>query len=336
MSRRSATKNTNSNKSAKIETGASASKVDVKSQFDSWLKDHKRVSRESFKRLFSQPINSLVTWLVIGIALALPVGLYVALGNIQELSQRWDGSAQISLFLHQRVSAQSEQRLQEQLRKWPEIESLHVISKAQALEEFQAISGFSEVLQHLDHNPLPTVFEIGPAAAYANVTGSENLLEKLQALPPVELAKLDLQWVQRLTAMLEVGQRLALGLVILLSMGVLLVIGNTIRLEIENRRDEIIVTKLVGATDAYVRRPFLYTGLWYGFGGGFIASIIIAVGLVILNKPVATLAGLYQSDYMLLGLSFGDMLSLWMMAGLLGFFGAWFSVSKHLDAMEPR
>ncbi|NRB37829.1 MAG: cell division protein FtsX [Pseudomonadales bacterium] len=323
-------------KPVKIDTGASASKVNIKTRLDGWIKDHRRVSKDSFKRLMAQPINSIVTWLVIGIALALPVGLYVALGNVQELSHRWDGDAQISLFLHQRVSAQSEQRLQQQLRSWPEIESLHIISKEQALEEFQAISGFADVLQHLDHNPLPTVIEIGPTPQFSDVAGAEKLLKKLQALPPVELAKLDLQWVQRLTAMLEVGQRLALGLVILLSMGVLLVIGNTIRLEIENRRDEIIVTKLVGATDAYVRRPFLYTGLWYGLGGGFIASIIIAVGLAILNKPVATLAGLYQSDYMLLGLSFSDMVSLWMMAGILGFFGAWFSVSKHLDAMEPR
>ena len=338
MARATTAKNkaAHSNKPQRSETGASTSKVSIKARLVAWRKDHKRVSGESLRRLLQQPINSLVTWLVIGIALALPVGLYVALGNIEELSHRWDGDAQISLFLHQRVSVQSEQRLQQQLRNWPEIESLNIVSKQQALEEFQAISGFADVLQHLDHNPLPTVIEVGPTKSYSDVKNAEKLLKKLQALPPVELAKLDLQWVQRLTAMLEVGQRLALGLVILLSMGVLLVIGNTIRLEIENRRDEIIVTKLVGATDAYVRRPFLYTGLWYGLGGGFIASIIIGVALAVLNKPVATLAGLYQSDYMLLGLSFGDMVSLWLMAALLGFFGAWFSVSKHLDAMEPR
>lgn len=322
-------------KPARSESGASASKVGFKARFDAWLKDHKRVAKDSLTRVFNQPVNSTVTWLVIGIALALPVGLYVALGNIQQLSHRWDGDAQISLFLHQRVSAQAEQRLVDQLQSWREIESLHVISKQQALEEFQAISGFADVLNHLDHNPLPTVIEVAPSHQFSDTANAEKLLQKLQALPPVDLAKLDLQWVQRLAAMLEVGQRLALGLVILLSIGVLLIIGNTIRLEIENRRDEIIVTKLVGATDAYVRRPFLYTGLWYGLGGGFIASLIIGVGLAMLNKPVATLAGLYQSDYALLGLSFADMVSLWIMAAFLGFFGAWFSVSKHLDAMEP-
>jgi cell division transport system permease protein len=142
--------------------------------------------------------------------------------------------------------------------------------------------------------------------------------------------------VQRLNAMLKLGQRMALGLVLLLSLGVLLIIGNTIRLEIENRRDEISVTKLVGATDAFVRRPFLYTGMFYGLGGGIVASLIIVLGLAVLNKPAATLAGLYQSDYQLLGLNFSDMLSLWLMSALLGFFGAWFSVSQHLDDLQPQ
>lgn len=321
---------------SRMETGASASKVGLRAQFDAYLKDHKRVCRESFLRLLHQPINSLITWAVIGIALALPVGLYVALGNIQVLGDRWDGNAQISLFLHQRVTSQTEQRLMEQLQSWPEIGALNVISKQQALEEFQAISGFAEIVGHLEHNPLPTVIEVSPSGQHSDSIHAQLLLKKLQALPPVELAKLDLEWVQRLAAMLAVGQRIALGLVMLLSTGVLLIIGNTIRLEIENRRDEIIVTKLVGATDAYVRRPFLYTGVWYGLGGGILASLIIAISLALMNQPVATLAGLYQSDYQLLGLSLSDILSLWVMAALLGFFGAWFSVSKHLDAMEPR
>ncbi len=320
---------------AKNSSGASTSNVSIKARLLAWKKDHQRVSQDSFRRLLKDPVNSLITWLVIGIALALPVGLYVALGNVQELSTRWDGDAQISLFLDQKVSKSSEQRLIKQLKTWEEIETVHVISKQQGLKEFQAISGFSDALVYLDDNPLPTVIELVPTAVFSEVNKAEALLIKLQKIPQVELAKLDLQWIQRLTAMLAVGQRLALGLVILLSMGVLLVIGNTIRLEIENRRDEIIVTKLVGATDAYVRRPFLYTGFWYGLGGGLFSSIIIAVGLTLLNKPVSTLAGLYDSDYLLLGLSLSDMLSLWVMAALLGFCGAWFSVAKHLETMEP-
>ena len=189
MVKQTAAKQASEKKNIRPDKGASTSKVGFRSQLESWLKDHKRVSRDSLRRLFSQPVNSLVTWLVIGIALALPVGLYVALGNVHELSGRWDGDAQISVFLHQRVSAQSEQRLQQQLQAWPEIASIHIISKDQALEEFQAISGFADVLQHLDHNPLPTVLEIAPTAAYSDIDGASILLEKLQALPPVELAQ---------------------------------------------------------------------------------------------------------------------------------------------------
>lgn len=320
----------------KERSGAQISKISFKAKFAAWKKDHKRVVGESFKRLLRQPLSSLMTWAVIGIALALPVGFYVALGNVQQLSGRFEGNAQISLFLHQRVSAQNIERLTTELSSWREVKSLTVISKEEALEEFQTMSGLGNVLSHLQENPLPVVIEITPIEQFSNAEAAKQLLQRLRALPPVELAQLDLQWIQRLNAMLALGQRMALGLVILLSLGVLLIIGNTIRLEVENRREEIIVTKLVGATDSFVRRPFLYTGIWYGFGGGVIASFIIMIGLAVLNKPAATLAGLYQSDYQLLGLSFADMFSLWLMAALLGFFGAWFSLSRHLDELEPH
>lgn len=320
----------------KEKSGAEASKVGFNAQFTAWKKDHKRVVVESFWRLLKHPFSSLMTWAVIGIALALPVGFYVALGNVQQLSGRFEGNAQISLFLHQRVSAQSVERLSSELSSWREVKSLTVISKEEALEEFQAMSGLGNVLRHLQENPLPVVIEITPIDQFSNAEAAELLLKRLRDLPPVDLAQLDLQWVQRLNAMLALGQRMALGLVILLSLGVLLIIGNTIRLEVENRREEIMVTKLVGATDSFVRRPFLYTGIWYGFGGGVIASIIIMIGLAILNEPTVTLAGLYQSDYQLLGLSFADMFSLWLMSALLGFFGAWFSLSRHLDELEPH
>ncbi|MCK5880832.1 MAG: permease-like cell division protein FtsX [Sinobacterium sp.] len=313
-----------------------ASRVSIKNRFDAWKKDHRRTFLESLQRLLAKPINSMMTWLVIGIALALPVGFYVAIGNVHELSGRFEGNAQISLFMHQRASPQVIERLHQELESWPELMSVKVIGKDQALEEFKAMSGFEDVLRHLQNNPLPVVFELAPSPSWSDAVRAEELLERLKKLPSVDLAQLDLEWVQRLNAMLKVGQRLALGLVILLSLGVLLVIGNTIRLEIENRRDEVIIVKLIGATDSFVRRPFLYTGVFYGLGGGIIASVIVAVGLALLNGPVAMLAGLYESNYVLLGLGFTDMLSLWVMAGFLGFFGAWLSVSQHLDQFEPQ
>ena len=321
---------------SKRESGAQASRINLRSRLRAWLKDHQRVARDSLQRLLGKPFASLVTWAVIGIALALPVGFYVTLANVQTLGKQWDSTTQISLYLRHNTSDQAIETLMQELAVWPEIEQRLLISREQGLEEFRAMSGFADVLQHLDHNPLPAVIEILPARAHSDAAQAEALRQRLEALADVEMAQLDMEWLQRLALMLQIGQRMALAMVVLLSLGVLLIIGNTIRLEIENRRDEIIVVKLVGGTDAFVRRPFLYTGLWYGLGGGILATLVVALGLALLSGPVAKLAGLYSSDYRLAGLSFSDTLSLWLMASLLGYCGAWFSVSQHLDALEPR
>lgn len=321
---------------AKRESGARASKIGISSRFKAWLKDHRRVAIASFQRLLQRPLSSLVTWLVIGIALALPVGFYVTLANVQTLGKQWQSTTQISLYLHQKTSDQAVESLHRELSVWPEIDELRLISKEEGLQDFQSLSGFSDVLKHLDHNPLPVVIEVLPARSHSQAAEAELLLQRLQKLPQVDIAQLDMEWLQRLALMLQIGQRMALAMVLLLSLGVLLIIGNTIRLEIENRRDEILVVKLVGGTDAFVRRPFLYTGLWYGLGGGILATLIVALGLAVLSEPVANLAGLYSSSYRLNGLSFTDTVSLWLMASLLGYFGAWLSVGQHLDELEPR
>jgi cell division transport system permease protein len=158
----------------------------------------------------------------------------------------------------------------------------------------------------------------------------------LQQLPEVELAQMDLQWVQRLYSLLAVGQRVTLALALLLGLGVLLVTGNTIRLAIENRRDEILVIKLVGGTDAYVRRPFLYTGLWYGLGGSIVAGLLLSLVMLWLDGPVGLLAALYQSRFELHGLGFAGTLMLALAGALLGLAGAWLAVARHLGAIVPR
>lgn len=317
-------------------SGAKASRLGLVQRFKAYLNDHKRVCKESLHRLKQTPVANVMTWLVIGIALALPVGFYVAISNVQQLSGRLDSSAQISLFLEQKASNAQIERLLEQLEGWPELREVKLISKEQGLEEFQAMSGLADVLSHLQDNPLPVVIELTPNKAYSKPKEAKQLLQKLKPLPLVDIAQLDLQWVQRLNAMLVLGQKMALGLVLLLSLGVLLIIGNTIRLEVENRREEIVVIKLVGGTDSFIRRPFLYTGLFFGLGGGIVASLIVSIGLAVLNEPVAKLAGLYQSDYRLLGMPAEDVLALWLMAALLGFFGAWLALNRHLDELEPQ
>lgn len=321
---------------AKKPRGAELSKLSLATRLKAWLKEHQRVAKDSLHRLVTQPFNSFITVAVIAIALALPSSFYVLLGNAHEIGKQWDSTTQISLYIDRRASDKAIDDLQKTLGLWPEIDRITFISKEQGLADFRKHSGFSDVLAHLSDNPLPAVLEILPQESIDSSQKAKALLDKLQQQPIVESAQLDMEWLERLALMLEIGQRITFALVLLLSLGVLLIIGNTIRLEIENRRDEIIVAKLVGATDAFVRRPFLYTGLWYGLAGGLVASVIVAISLWVLSTPASALAHAYQSDFRLLGISFSDTLSLWMTAALLGYFGAWLSVGKHLDELEPR
>jgi cell division transport system permease protein len=277
-----------------------------------------------------------MTWLVIGIAMALPGALYVGLSNVESVSRGWDGAAQISLYLHKVVAEQDGRKLARTLEQRDDVAGIEFISRVQALEEFQQLSGYGDVLDHLEDNPLPAVIVVRPVEQEMSAAATERLFNELKALAQVDRAVLDLEWVQRLYSMMALGKRLTLALALLLALGVLLVIGNTIRLAIESRRDEIVIVKLVGGTNGFVRRPFLYTGLWYGLGGGILAWLIITISLFWLGPPVAELAGLYQSEFQLQGLGFIDSLLLWLAGGLLGLLGSWLAVSRHLGAIEPR
>ena len=316
--------------------GASQSRTSIGDKLGSYRSHHRRVAAESLLRLLQTPLASLMTWLVIGIALALPTGLFVALANLDNVSKGWDGAAQISLFVNKLVSEQDSRQLAKKLELRSDIAEVDYISSTQALAEFQALSGYGEILDHLDSNPLPSVIVIRPVEEDISAETTEKLYKELKALPQIEQAVLDLEWVHRLYSMMALGQRLALALAGLLSLGVLLVIGNTIRLAIENRRDEIVIVKLVGATNGFVRRPFLYTGIWYGLGGGLLCWVLISISLLWLSGPVAELAGLYQSEFTLQGLGLGRTLLLWFASAMLGLLGAWLAVGRHLGKIEPR
>lgn len=303
--------------------------------FESYIANHRKIAKESFRRLIKQPVSSLMTWAVIGIALSLPVGLSVLLANVQQLSSGWDGSAQITLFLKMDVADKDASNLALELSTRPTIAQADFISRTTALDEFKSLSGFGEVLNYLDENPLPHVIIVKPAKTLATVEQTDLLQQQLSDIKQVEKAQLDLQWVQRLHTMTELIQRGVWALALLLALAVLLVIGNTIRLAIENRRDEIVVVKLVGATDGFVRRPFLYTGLWYGLGGGLIAFLLVQMTLFWLDAPISELAHLYYSSFSLSGLNVESTLLLLSTSMLLGWLGAWVAVRRHLGAIEP-
>lgn len=314
--------------------GAKFSQVKKQDKFKAWRRHHRAMALDSLVRLLANPFASLMTWAVIAIALALPLGLFVFLNNAQLVSNNWDGNAQISLYLHETLSDQQGRNLASQLEADPAIAETKYLSKQQTLAEFKEFSGFGEALNYLDSNPLPAVIIVRPSSLH--LSSQEELIAQLQSLPEVEEAQLDLAWVKRLYYIMELGQRTILALGAVLSLAVLLVIGNTLRLAIENRRQEIIVVKLIGATDAFVRRPFLYTGIWYGLGGGILAWLLLNSSLYWLDGPVKSLASAYASDFSLIGLSLGNSLLLLLSSILLGWLGAWLAVGRHLSKVEPQ
>ncbi|MEH6357981.1 MAG: permease-like cell division protein FtsX [Pseudomonadales bacterium] len=320
----------------KSEKGASHGAVARHSRVKSYFEHHTQVAKESLRRLLAAPLSSLMTWLVIAIALTLPVGLFVFLQNAQQLSQEWDDAAQISVYLEQQLNEKQARKMALHVEGWDAVQQVRYISPEEALEDFKRSSGFGDALQYLKENPLPAVLVVSPRTDSANLQTTQKLLEELQALPDVEQAQLDLQWVDRLFRIMALGQRMALMLGLLLGVAVLLVIGNTVRLAIESRRAEIVVVKLVGATDAFVRRPFLYMGVWYGLGGGLLAWLMVNLVIFWLSGSVAELVAAYDGDFGLSGLGFLATLSLWLSSALLGLLGAWLAVGRHLSKIEPK
>jgi cell division transport system permease protein len=316
--------------------GAKASDISNLHLMSSWWLHHRHSCKDSLIRLLRMPIQSFLTWLVIAIAVALPAGLFLGLQNVQKIGQGWENNSQMSAFLKRKAQTTAIDQLVRSLEQEGSIDSVDLISPSGALEEFKRYSGLEEVLSSLDGNPLPAILVIQPSSEF-------NTPEKLSALRQsvaknaiVDSVQMDMGWLRRLQEMLLLGQRLVSLLAGLLLIGVLLIIGNTLRLAIENRREEIIVTKLVGGTNAFVRRPFLYSGLWYGVGGGLMAIILLLVMKLWLSKPIGNLVVLYESDFVLEGFGLQALVSILLACGLLGWLSAWLAVSRHLRGIEPK
>ncbi|PWB31754.1 cell division protein FtsX [Pseudomonas sp. SDI] len=307
---------------------------DFKTLFNAWVESHRASLIDSLRRLGKQPIGSFFTCLVMAVALSLPMGLSLLLSNVERLGGSWQRAAQISVYLKLDASAPDGEALRNQIKGLPGVADAEYVSREQALEAFQQQSGLGEALRELPDNPLPGVVVVTPAEV--DKPALDALRQRLAELPKVELAQLDLVWVERLAAILKLGDRFVFGLTVLLVSALLLVIGNTIRLHIENRRTEIEVIKLVGGTDSYVRRPFLYMGALYGLGAGVLSWGVLAFGLNWLNDAVIGLSGLYGSDFALAGVPGADGLSLLLGAVLLGYIGAWIAVARHLSELAPR
>lgn len=315
--------------------GARRTRSSLGRWLDGYVGHHRRVAGDSARRLLQAPAASLMTWTVMGVALALPVGLLLLLASLQNISAGWENAARVTVYLSESTTLDDAKKLRLDLATRADVLDVNLIDKTTALAEFRADSGLGDALDYLDDNPLPHTLLVTPALTARNENGIRNLVAALQQTGGVDQVQVDLGWLQRLNAIADVLGRSVWALALLLAVAVVLVIGNTIRLAIENRRDEIVVAKLVGGTDAFVRRPFLYTGIWYGLGGGLIAFVVLELSLWWLSAPVDRLANLYNSQFELVGLTFEGALALLAAAVLFGWLGAWLAVKRHLDAIEP-
>ena len=313
--------------------GAVQHRVGFTDRFNSWRRHHQRVAGFAFKRLWQTPVATVMTLAVLAIALALPSFMFAALKNIQQLSDGLDTAPHISLYLKSDLSSAQVDRFMEKLNLHDELKSLELIRPEQGLREFKSYSDFGQLLDFFDSNPLPAVVIATPKTLSPTDLGT--LRVNLQAMTEVDEARLDLEWVQRLRAFTQLAERGAWVLGSMLALTVLLVVGNTVRMTIESRKEEIVVTKLVGATDAWVRRPFLYSGIWFGLLGAGLGWLLAQIGVALIRDPVEQLAQLYLDSYRFLGIGVVETFWILLAGAALGLLGAWLAVSRHLHDIEP-
>jgi cell division transport system permease protein len=290
----------------------------------------------SLGRLARNPFSTALTVLVIALALALPTALRLLVLNAQAATGDFSSAIELSVYLKTDVPLTKAQQLERNARERADVARVQLISADKAMDEFRKYSGFGTALDALKDNPLPHVLHVQPRAGAQSAMAVESLRHYFTAWPEVDLVQVDTEWVMRFNAILDVLRNLLAIAAVLLGAGVLAVIGNTIRLEILNRRAEIEVTKLVGGSNAFVRRPFLYTGMLYGLAGALLAWAIVEAAVVVLGRPISTLAELYGSHFALQGPPADDVSVLLATGIVLGWMGAWISAARHLRRIEPR
>src|SRR5690348_11493738 len=279
---------------------------------------------------------TLLTLIVIGVALSLPAGLGLVVNNLRSATGDLGNALDFTVHFKLGTPIERVQQIAKSARERSGVESVTVKTANEALEEFKQASGFGDALSALTDNPLPHHLIVRPATNASGPTEVENLRRYFVAFPEVDLVQLDLDWVRRLHSLLDVLRRVFWVIVAVLGLGVLAVIGNTIRLEIQHRRPEIEVTKLVGGSNAFVRRPFLYTGLFYGLGGALLAALILLGGMAYLDQAVGDLSVQYGGRFQLAGLEVRGLGILVGVGAGLGWLGALISTGRHLRAIEPR
>lgn len=317
-------------------SGAQQVKIGFSQKVVMLLISNLRQAIASLGELIRTPVATAMTVAVLGLSITLPSTLYVLVKNLNQVSTDTQQAAEISAFLRKNVSENDVQQLLRRLNTWPEIDTTLYISSEQALNEFKQQSGFGDALEYLDENPLPGVILVYPSEKHGSPTSAKILLDKLTTEREIESGKLDIEWLERLHAILAVANELVTMVSVLLAISVILIVGNTIRLDIFNKRSEILIMKLVGATDSFIQRPFLYTGMWYGVLGGVMAWLTVAIMLFWMTSSIADILSLYRQEFELQGLGFDTLLGMLGISVTMGLLGSAISVKRYVAEIEPR
>ncbi|NVK24290.1 MAG: cell division protein FtsX [Gammaproteobacteria bacterium] len=315
--------------------GAHQKQVSVITKFIYFLVQNLRQIVTSIGEIWRTPVASAMTIAVMGLSLTLPATLHIIVKNVQSINLEWDSASEISLFLNDNLSEQQISAAMHRIKTYNEVESLVYISKDDAIKEFKSSSGFGQALDYLDNNPLPASFVVTPTSQHRQAEAAKQLLLKLEREREVNFGKLDIDWLTRLNAIVSMLEESVFTVALLLMVSVVLIIGNTIRLSIISRKEEIEVMKLVGATEGFIQRPFVYTGIWYGLMGGFVAFIVVTFVVWWMQSALSEISGLYMADFLIESLTFSEFLILMLIASGLGFSGAYWSVHRHVREIEP-
>ena len=297
------------------------------------IKLHRRIASGSASRLLQTPASSLVTLFVVAVALLLPALLFGLNSNLTSLLAGFQDSAQVTLYLQEGVSEADGQEVSDGLLTRRDIEDTHYISSSQALDEFSAASGLEGLLIEMTANPLPGAIVLTPADV--SPLAVDELARQLQELPHVDVVQVDSLWLQRLAAISNLVSAIGSVLAVIVILGLFFVVGNTIKLAVESRKAEILVIKLVGGSDMYAARPFLYTGLLYGLGGGILASLMQAIVLTTFNSNLEVLMQLYESDFELRGFGIMSALLIVVAGAAIGWAAALMASLRHIRAINP-
>ena len=300
-----------------------------------WFTRHLQVCISSLGKLAATPLATLMTILVIAITLALPALLHLVVRNGLEITGGWAPATDLSVYLTPGTSDDASNALSQLLRARADIQSVTVITPEEAMQSLRAAGDFDAALDAFEENPLGFTLVVTPLPTLSE-PAIALLQQELAGLPEADLVQYDTEWVATLQAILGLVRRATWIVAVLLGIGLLVVVGNTIRLDIQNRRDEIEIMQLLGASAAFIRRPFLYTGLWYGLGGGIFAIGVLVAVLLALRGPLDALAGHYGGGWPLSGITWQEAGILVGTGVLIGLVGSWIATARHMRAIDPK